>query len=140
MAGPQNRPIDPSFWGLGGHVHYLPQCYRQKQDVTEVVPPPPDHACCLSIRLGEWAAPLAVPLTPPGPPNRPVVLGVGGVTCSVMHHLPPKSAVAEGIQRAQNHGFSHVVVSRLHLENMLNAIVTWADRHSPSHKFHIVCT
>ena len=26
-------------------VHYLPQCYRQKSDVTEVVPPPPDHAC-----------------------------------------------------------------------------------------------
>ena len=41
----QDRPIDPSFWGLGGHVHYLPQCYRQKPDVTEVVPPPPDHAC-----------------------------------------------------------------------------------------------
>ena len=30
-------------------------------------------------------------------------------------------------------GFSHVVVSRLHLENSLNATVTWADRHPPSH-------
>jgi hypothetical protein len=39
-------------------------------------------------------------------------------------------------------GFSYVVVSRLHLENSLNATVTWPDSHHPSqvsHSLHIVC-
>jgi hypothetical protein len=58
-----------------------------------------------------------------------------------MHHLPQNRQSQTGSSGPQTMraGFSHVVVSRLHLENSLNAIVTWADSHPPSHNFHIVC-
>ena len=31
MAGSQDRPIDPSFWGFGGHVQHLPQNRRSQK-------------------------------------------------------------------------------------------------------------
>ncbi len=75
----------------------------------------------------------------------PLFWGLGGVTCCVVHHLPQNRQSQKGscgpqTMRAMRAGFSYVVVSRMHLENSLNATVTWADRHRPSHKFHIVCT
>ncbi len=51
----QNESCKKHSWNSKSHVNW------QKQYVTEVVPPHPNHACWLSIRLGERAAPLAVP-------------------------------------------------------------------------------
>ena len=58
-SSPQKTSAERRSWSKS-HVNW------QKPDVTEVVPPPPDHAGWLSIRLGERAAPLA------GPQDRPI--------------------------------------------------------------------